>query len=57
VLRIIFGVKGHTVTGEWGINNEELHNFHSSHSTVTLIKSRRIDGRTSNIHWGERKCI
>jgi hypothetical protein len=31
------------VTGGWRkLHNEELHNFHSSPSIITMIKSRRI---------------
>jgi hypothetical protein len=43
VLRRIFGPKGDEVTGGWRKrHNEELHNFYSSPSIITMIKSRRM---------------
>jgi hypothetical protein len=43
VLRIIFGPKRDEVTGGWRkLHSEELHNFYSSPSIITIIKSRRM---------------
>jgi hypothetical protein len=43
VLRRIFGPKRVEVTGGWRkLNNEELHNFHSSPNIIRVIKSRRM---------------
>jgi hypothetical protein len=42
LLRKIFGPKRNKVILEWGkLHNEELHNFYSSPSVITMIKSRR----------------
>jgi hypothetical protein len=44
VLRRIFGLKGHEVTGDWRkLHNEELHNVYSSPNTIRMIKSRRME--------------
>jgi hypothetical protein len=43
VLRRIFGLKRDEVTGGWRkLYNVELHNLHSSTSTIRMIKSRRM---------------
>jgi hypothetical protein len=43
MLRKIFGPKRDEVTGGWEkLHNEELHNSHSSSSTITMMKSRRM---------------
>jgi hypothetical protein len=39
----IFGPKRDEVTGIWRkLRNEEFHNFHSSPSTIRMIKSRKM---------------
>jgi hypothetical protein len=43
VLRKVFGPKRDEVTGEWiKLHNEDLHDLHSSPTTVRVIKSRRM---------------
>jgi hypothetical protein len=43
VLRRIFGPKRDEVTGEWRkLHNEELHDWYSSTSIITIINSRRM---------------
>jgi hypothetical protein len=43
VLRRIFGPKRDEVTGDWRkLHKEELHNFYSSPSIITMNKSRRM---------------
>jgi hypothetical protein len=43
VLRRIFGVKRHGVTGEWRkLHNEALHDLYSSPSIIRIMKSRRM---------------
>jgi hypothetical protein len=43
VLRRIFGPKGDEVTGDWRkLHNEELRNFFSPPSIITMINSKRI---------------
>jgi hypothetical protein len=43
VLRRIFRPKRDQVTGGWReVHNEELHNFYTSPSIITIIKSKRM---------------
>jgi hypothetical protein len=43
MLRRIFGAKRDEVRGGWRkLHNEELHNFYSSSSIISTIKSMRI---------------
>jgi hypothetical protein len=43
VLRRIFGLKKHEMTGGWRkLHNEELHNLYSSPSIISIIKSKRV---------------
>jgi uncharacterized membrane protein len=45
LFRRIFGPKRDEVTGDWKkLHNEELHNFYSSLSIITIIKSNGCDG-------------
>jgi hypothetical protein len=56
VLRRIFGPRRDEVTGEWKKqHNEELRDFYSSRSIITLMKSRRMRwvGHVARI--GERR--
>jgi hypothetical protein len=44
----IFGRKSDEVTGIWRtLHNEELQNLYLSSNIITMIKSRRIDLRTT----------
>jgi hypothetical protein len=46
VLRRIFGPKRDKVTGDWRkLQNEELHNLHSSPSIIRVIKLRGRNGQ------------
>jgi hypothetical protein len=43
VLRRIFGSKRDEVTGGWRkLKNDEIHNFYSPSSILTMIKPRRM---------------
>jgi hypothetical protein len=42
VLRRIFGLRRHEVTGGWRKLHNELHSLYSSPSLIRLIKSRRM---------------
>jgi hypothetical protein len=55
VLRRIFGPKRHEVTGEWRkLNNEALHDLHSSPSIIRIIKARRMKWAGHVARMGEK---
>jgi hypothetical protein len=48
VLRRIFGLKRDEVTGEWRkLHNEELHDLYFLRSIIRIIKSIKMDGRST----------
>ena len=54
----IFGPKGDEVTGEWRILlYEELNDLYCSHSTVRVIKSRRMRWAVHVARMGERRGV
>jgi hypothetical protein len=56
VLRRIFGPKRDEVTGDWRkLHNEELRNFHSSPSIITIIKSMRMRWAVHAARMGGRR--
>jgi hypothetical protein len=58
VLRIIFGLKGDEVTGEWKkIHNEELSDLYCSPNIVRVTKSRRMRWAGHTKLTGERRDI
>jgi hypothetical protein len=58
VLRRIFGPKRDEATGCWRkLHNEELHNFFSSPSIITMIKSRWMGWAGHIAQWGEEECM
>jgi hypothetical protein len=58
VLRGIFGAKKDEVTGEWRkLHNEELHDLHSSHNIVWVMKSRRMRFAGHVARMGEERGV
>jgi hypothetical protein len=58
VLTRVFGPNGDEVTGGWRkLHNEELHNLHSSPTTITLVKLRRIRWACYVAGMGEKVSI
>jgi hypothetical protein len=56
VLRWIFGLKRHDVTGEWRrLHNEELDDLYSSPNIIRVIKSRRMRWAGHVAHMGEER--
>jgi hypothetical protein len=56
VLRRIFGLKRHEVTGDWRkLHNEELHNLYSSPNIIRMIKSRRMRWERHITQMGETR--
>jgi hypothetical protein len=58
VLRRIFGPKGDEVTGEWRkLHNEELHDFYSLPSIITMFKLRRMRWKGHVARIGEKLSV
>jgi hypothetical protein len=58
VLRRIFGPDRDGVTGGWRkLHNEELHNLHSSPSTIRIIKWRRMRWAGHVARMGEKRNV
>jgi hypothetical protein len=56
VLRSIFGVKRHGVTGEWRkLHNEELHDLYSSPNIIRIMKARRMRWAGHVARMGEKR--
>jgi hypothetical protein len=56
VLRRIFEPKKDEVTGGWRkLHNEELHNFYSSPSLISMIKPRRMRWTGNVTRMGEKR--
>jgi hypothetical protein len=55
VMKIIFGLKGDELTGEWRrLLEEELNELCSSPDRIRMIKSRRMRCSTNG---GEKSCM
>jgi hypothetical protein len=58
VLRRIFGPKRNKVTEDWRkLHNEELHDLHTSHNIVQVIKLRRIRWVGHIVRMGEERDV